>query len=74
MLCYVGRTSCNSNVPRSASAAGGTCSPVLQYDYSSLLLNVSSMVRRPIPKPDAEDEAAYQVRCPNGVVGTMTAH
>lgn len=42
-----------------------------QYDFASLLLNVSSMVRRPIPRPPgkqtADDQAAYQV---GGGLGT----
>ncbi|KAF6251346.1 lipoxygenase [Scenedesmus sp. NREL 46B-D3] len=31
-----------------------------QYDYSSLLLNCSSCVRRAIPQPDAEHDPAYR--------------
>ncbi|KAF6251343.1 lipoxygenase [Scenedesmus sp. NREL 46B-D3] len=31
-----------------------------EYDYSSLLLNCSSSVRRAIPQPDAEDDPAHK--------------
>jgi hypothetical protein len=48
----------NTAVLPAAAAPGNT----LQYDYSSLLLNSSSMVRKPIPRPDAKDDPAYKVR------------
>lgn len=48
----------NTAVLAAAAAPGNT----LQYDYSSLLLNSSSMVRKPIPRPDAQDDPAYKVR------------
>ncbi len=46
-----------------------------QYDFASLLFNVSSMVRRPIPRPPGkqslEDRAAYQASTAQSAGGTM---
>ncbi len=36
-----------------------------QYDFTSLVLNVSSLVRKPMPAPG---DAAYRVSCPKGVM------
>lgn len=42
--------------------------PIMQYDFSSLLLNVTSLIRRPIPRPAPEagatDAAAYKASRP----------
>lgn len=34
----------------------------MQYDYSGLILNVASIIRRPAPNPDNPNDPAYKVR------------
>jgi hypothetical protein len=43
-----------------------------QYDFGAFMLNISSLIRRPIPRPGDEEDKAYQVG-QHGVGGAASA-